>query len=126
MLHPWLRRIALGMVALLGASWLWSFLFELVRNLGWLEHPGQTIEAITRFLNDLWALSWFSSGALLFVGFVAGLWADALLRRIDGSCVKDGAQLGWRMENLHWEMTKGPSGSPHDPRNELGRSLRQK
>jgi hypothetical protein len=110
MLHPSLRRIALGIIALLGASWLWPFLLELAKSLGWLEHPGETVEAISSFLKDLWALPWFSSGVLLFVGFVAGLWADALLRRIDGSCVSDGARLGQRMEVLHWEMTQDLGG----------------
>jgi hypothetical protein len=110
MLHPWLCRIGLGIVALLGASWLWLFLFELAKSLGWLEHPGETVEAISSFLKDLWALPWFGSGVLSFVGFVAGLWADALLRRMDGSRVIDGVGLGRRMETLHWEMHQDLNG----------------
>jgi hypothetical protein len=112
MLHPWLRSIGLGIVALLGASWLWPFLFELAKGRGWLEHPGETVEAISSFLKDLWALPGVNSGALLFIGFVAGLQAEWLRKLFDGSRVKDVVRLGHRMEALHWEMERDLRGRP--------------
>lgn len=110
MLHPWLRRISLAIGSVWGAAWLWSFVFEVAKRRGWIERPGETVEALNDFLQHLWALPGVSLGALLGVGFVIGVCADAFLRRLDGSRVQEGAHLGRRMEELHWEMTKDLEG----------------
>ena len=61
-------------------------------------------------MNYLWALPGFMRGVLIFVGFLAGVFADWFLRRIDNSRVEEGTRLGRKMEELHWEMTKDLEG----------------
>jgi hypothetical protein len=64
------------------------------------EQPQETANVVLKFLFDLWEQTWFSITALLLVGFVAGLWVDWLLRKLDGSDAKQRETLGTEMDLL--------------------------
>jgi uncharacterized membrane protein YciS (DUF1049 family) len=64
------------------------------------EQPQETANVVLKFLFDLWEQTWFRITALLLVGFVAGLWVDWLLRKLDGSHANQRETLGTEMHLL--------------------------
>ncbi len=70
------------------------------------EQPRETANAVLKFLLDLSEQTWFRVTALLLVGFVAGLWLDWLLRKLDRSRAEKRKALGTEMVFLGHELRK--------------------
>src|SRR6266446_2937741 len=68
------------------------------------EQPRETANAVRKFLLDLSEQTWFRVTALLLVGFVAGLWLDWLLRKLDRSRAEKRKALGTEMVFLGHEL----------------------
>jgi hypothetical protein len=58
------------------------------------------IHAILKILLDLTQQTWVHVAAWILVGFVAGLWVDWLLRKLDGSRAEKRKGLGYDMLKL--------------------------
>ena len=64
------------------------------------EQPQQTANVVLKFLLDLSEQTWFRLTALSLGCFVAGLWVDWLLWRLDRSRVEERRALGIEMLTL--------------------------
>src|SRR5262249_7320490 len=77
------------------------------------EQPQETanvalklLHVVLKFLHDLSEQAWLRITLLLLVGFVAGLWVDWLLRRLDGSRAKQREALADERVALGTKMVK--------------------
>src|SRR5262249_61987180 len=61
---------------------------------------------VLKFLSDLSEQAWLRITVSLLVGFVAGLWVDWLLRRLDGSLAKQREALADERVALGTKMVK--------------------
>jgi hypothetical protein len=75
------------------------------------EQPQETANLVLKFLHvalkfllDLSEQTWLRVTALVLAGFVAGLWVDWLLRRLDRSRAEARENLGIEMTNLANEI----------------------
>jgi hypothetical protein len=80
------------------------------------EQPGETANVVLKFLIYLGEQTWLRVAALLLGGFVAGLWVDWLLRKLDSSRADERKALGTEMvelgnylEQLRFPMQKSAS-----------------
>jgi hypothetical protein len=64
------------------------------------EQPQETANVVLKFLFDLSEQTWLRLTALSLGCFVAGLWVDWLLRRLDRSRAKERKELGDEMAYL--------------------------
>jgi hypothetical protein len=64
------------------------------------QQPRETANVVLKFLFDLAEQTWFRVAALILVGFVAGLWLDWLLRKLDRSRAEEIKILGAEMVRL--------------------------
>jgi hypothetical protein len=64
------------------------------------EQPGEAANTVLKFLLDLSEQTWLRVTALALGCFVAGLWLDWLLRKLDGSRAEERKALGTDMVNL--------------------------
>ena len=73
------------------------------------EQPGETANAVLKILLDLSEQTWLRVTALALGCFVAGLWLDWLLRKVDSSRAKEREALGVEMRLLAYELPQlGP------------------
>jgi hypothetical protein len=112
----WVRRIATGILLVVGAIFT-GVVFPVVSHFI-QEQPQETanvalkiLHAALKFLYDLSEQTWLRVAALLLVGFVAGLWVDWLLRKLDGSRANERKALGTEMVKLG-NLLHGYSGKP--------------
>jgi hypothetical protein len=70
------------------------------------EQPGETANVVLKFLLDLAEQTWFRLTALSLGCFVAGLWVDWVLRRLDGSRAKERQALGVEMRILAYDLPR--------------------
>jgi len=68
------------------------------------EQPRETANVVLKFLFDLSEQTWLHLTALSLGCFVAGLWVDWLLRRLDRSRADERKALGTEMANLGNEL----------------------
>jgi hypothetical protein len=66
----------------------------------------QPTNVVLKFLFDLSEQTWLRVTALLLGGFVAGLWVDWLLRKLDGSRAKERQALGVEMRILAYDLPR--------------------
>src|SRR5262249_26471462 len=64
------------------------------------QQPRETANVVLKFLVDLSEQTWLRLTALSLGCFVAGLWVDWLLRKLDGSRAKERKKLGAEMVEL--------------------------
>ena len=105
----WVRRIATGILLVVGAIFT-GVVFPVVSHFI-QEQPQETtnvalkiLHAALKFLYDLSEQTWFRITASMLVAFVAGLWVDWLLRRLDGSRADERKALGTEMCNLGYDL----------------------
>jgi hypothetical protein len=110
-LSTWVRRIATGILLVVGAIFT-GVVFPLVSHFI-QEQPQETanvalkiLNAALKFLYDLSEQAWLRITVSLLVGFVAGLWVDWLLRRLDGSLAKQREALADERAALGTKMVK--------------------
>jgi hypothetical protein len=101
----WVRRIATGILAVVAAIFT-GIVFPVVAHFI-QEQPQETanvalklLHVVLKFLYDLSEQTWLRITVSLFVGFVAGLWVDWFLRRLDGSRADRRKKLGIDMLKL--------------------------
>jgi hypothetical protein len=93
------------------ASWVWAalvfgyplcrYVFEhLAATYGWWEHPAESAGSLIAVVQSLWDVPWVRAIVLVSTGYVAGLWTDYLLRRVDGSRAQARKNLGLEMRAL--------------------------
>ena len=101
----WVRRIATAILVVIGTIFT-GVVFPIVVH--FIEQqPRETANVVLKFLKFLLDLSeqtWLRVTALLLCGFVAGLWLDWLLRRLDGSRAEERKDLGYEMVRLCNEL----------------------
>jgi hypothetical protein len=110
----WVRRIATGILVVVGAIFT-GVVFPVVVHFI-QEQPGETanafleyLQVVLKFLHDLAEQTWLRVTISLLGGFVAGLWVDVLLRKLDGSRAKERQALGVEMRVLAYELSRlGP------------------
>jgi hypothetical protein len=109
MFSTWVRRIATGILVVLGAIFT-GVVFPVVSHFI-QEQPQETanvalkiLHTALKFLHDLSEQTWFRITASMLVGFVAGLWVDWLLRKLDGSRAKQREALGTEMRTLGHDL----------------------
>jgi hypothetical protein len=68
------------------------------------QQPQGTANVILKFLLDLSEQPWLPITALFLAGFVAGLWLDWLLRKLDGSRAEQREALGGEMLILNYNL----------------------
>jgi hypothetical protein len=109
MFSTWVRRIATGILVVLGAIFT-GVVFPVVSHFI-QEQPQETanvalkiLHTALKFLHDLSEQTWFRFTASMLVGFVAGLWVDSLLRKLDGSRAKQREALGTEMRILGHDL----------------------
>ena len=100
----WARWIATAILAVVGAIFT-GVVFPVVVHFI-QEQPQDTpnvalkfLHVALKFLLDLSEQTWLRVTALLLGGFVAGLWLDWLLRRVDRSRAEERKALGTEMVN---------------------------
>jgi hypothetical protein len=64
------------------------------------QPPSETTSVVLKLLLYLSEQTWFRVSAFLLTGFVAGLWVDWLLRKLDGSRADRREALGTEMLSL--------------------------
>jgi len=101
----WARWIATGILVVVGAIFT-QVVFPVVAHF-MQEQPQETANAVLKFLHvvlkfllDLSEQTWLRTTALILLGFVAGLWLDWLLRKLDGSRAEERQALGTEMVSL--------------------------
>ena len=101
----WARWIATAILAVVGAFFT-GVVFPVVVHFI-QEQPQETpnvalkfLHVALKFLLDLSEQTWLRVTALLLGGFVAGLWLDWLLRKLDGSRAEERQALGTEMVSL--------------------------
>jgi hypothetical protein len=105
MFSTWVRRIATGILLVVGAIFT-GVVFPVVSHFI-QEQPQETANVfwvVLKFLSDLSEQAWLRITVSLLVGFVAGLWVDWLLRRLDGSRAKQREALGTEMRILGHDL----------------------
>jgi hypothetical protein len=70
------------------------------------QQPPETAPAVLKFFLNLAQQTWLRVTALVLAGFVAGLWLDWLLRKLDGSRAKAREHLGTEMMDLARNINK--------------------
>jgi hypothetical protein len=107
MFSTWVRRIATGILLVVGAIFT-GVVFPVVSHFI-QEQPQETANVfwvVLKFLSDLSEQAWLRITVSLLVGFVAGLWVDWLLRRLDGSLAKQREALADERVALGTKMVK--------------------
>jgi hypothetical protein len=97
-LSVWARRIALGFFTLFILPLVGKVLDHMAENYGLYDR-----EALPQIINAFVSLAeqtWLRITVLVLAGFVAGLWLDWLLRRLDRSRAEARENLGIEMTNL--------------------------
>jgi hypothetical protein len=67
----------------------------------WWDHPAESAGSLISFLQSLWDVPGLRGAILVLTGFVAGLWLDFLLRKVDGSREEKLRQVGNSMMGLY-------------------------
>jgi len=97
-LSAWARGIALGFFTLFILPLVGKVLDHMAENYGLYDR-----EALPNIINAFVSLAeqtWLRITVLVLGGFVAGLWVDWLLRRLDRSRAEARENLGIAMTNL--------------------------
>jgi hypothetical protein len=108
----WARWIATAILIGVGAIFT-DVVFPVVTRLI-QEQPQETANVfwvVLKFLRDLSEQTWLRAAALSLGCFVAGLWVDWLLRRLDGSRTDERKALGTEMVELG-NVLRSYSGKP--------------
>jgi hypothetical protein len=96
-LSAWVRRIAttilIPIFTAVAARFIW-------------EQPPETTGAVLRFFLNLAEQTWLRVTALVLGGFVAGLWLDWLLRKLDRSRAEARKDLGFELLKLASELAE--------------------
>src|SRR5262245_57664415 len=106
MFSTWVRRIATGILLVVGAIFT-GVVFPVVSH--FIQKQPETASVfwvVLKFLSDLSGQAWLRITVSLLVGFVAGLWVDWLLRRLDGSLAKQREALADERVALGIKMVK--------------------
>lgn len=94
----WVRRIAttilIPIFTAVAARFIW-------------EQPPETAGAVLKFFLSLTEQTWLRVTALVLGGFVAGLWLDWLLRRLDRTRSTARKDLGIEMQDLAGKLANG-------------------
>ena len=101
----WARWIATGILVVVGAIFT-GVVFPVVSHFI-QEQPQESLKfvhVVLKFLLDLSEQPWLRVTALLLGGFVAGLWVDWFLRKLDGSPADKRKDLGYEMMSLSHEL----------------------
>src|SRR6266446_31300 len=99
-LSNWARWIAAGFFTLIVIPLLVEFLKHLAENIGLYDRPREAAGAFLNFFLSLAGLPWLRVTALVLGGFVAGLWVDWLLRKLDRSRNAAREKIGSEMQEL--------------------------
>ena len=94
----WVRRIATTILIPIFTAVAARFIWE--------QPPETAAGAAFRFFLSVAEQTWLRVTALLLVGFVAGLWVDGLLRKLDRFRAKARENLGIEMTNLAHDMER--------------------
>jgi hypothetical protein len=102
-MHRWVRGAASAIWALVLIVYpLGRFLFDkLAAAFNWWDHPAESAGSLISFLQSLWDVPGLRGAILVLTGFVAGLWLDFLLRKVDGSREEKLRQVGNSMMGLY-------------------------
>src|SRR5437660_1331023 len=97
------------------ARWIFTVIFtgfvlpialKFIEHLGLYDRPREAASEVLNFLLSFAELPWLRATALGLGGFVAGLWLDWLLRKMDGSRAKARGNLGFEMRNLAHDIER--------------------
>jgi hypothetical protein len=105
-LSVWARWIAAGFFTLIVIPLLVEFLKHLAENIGLYDRPREAAGAVLNFFLSLAEQTWLRVTALLLGGFVAGLWVDWFVRKVDGSRAEARKKLGAEMGRLCFEINQ--------------------
>src|SRR5262245_51525169 len=103
----WARWIATAILAI--ASLIFTGVVLPVVSHFIQEQPQESLKllhAVLKFLLDLTQQTWLRVTALLLCGFVAGLWLDWLLRKLDRTRADKRKALGTEMRVLAYELPR--------------------
>jgi hypothetical protein len=110
----WVRKIALGVLTLFVLPIAVEFLKHIAEKVGLYDRPGDAVDTILNFFLSLAELPWLRITALALGAFVAGLWLDWLLRKLDDTRADERKVLGNDMivladnlEELTFPMQQG-------------------
>jgi hypothetical protein len=84
-LSAWARWLGAGVFSIFVIPIAVEFLKHEAESIGLYERPGEAAGTVLNFFLSLAELPWLRVTALVLGGFVAGLWLDWLLRKLDRS-----------------------------------------
>src|SRR6516162_7565390 len=96
-LSAWARWIGAGVFTIFVIPIAVEFVKHVAESIGLYDRPREAAGTILNFFLSLAELPWLGVTALVLAGFVAGLWLDWLLRRLDGSRAEARETLGIEM-----------------------------
>ena len=98
-LSAWARWIGAGVFTIFVIPIAVEFVKHVAESIGLYDRPREAAGTILNFFLSLAELPWLGVTALVLAGFVAGLWLDWLLRRLDRSRAEERKALGTEMVN---------------------------
>ncbi len=103
-LSAWARWMAVGLFTLFFVPLAVEFLKHTAENIGLYDRPAEAAGAVMNFFLSFAERTWVRVTALGLGSFVAGLWLDWLLRKLDRSRAEARENLGLEMLNLANEI----------------------